>query len=216
MPDLNFSIESADVLEFAAVPSLRFKLRIENRSGEPVRSVTLGAQIRISANQRPYTSEEKERLWEVFGPTPLWGAAQQSLLWTHATVLVPAFTESIAVDVAVPCTYDFEVTSAKYFHNLEGGEIPLEFLFSGTIFYAGERGLQVVQISWEKEAQFRMPVRLWQQMMEHYFPHSAWLRLDKEVFDRLYRYKMRRGVPTWDDALVGLLRTAEEAEGEGS
>ncbi len=209
MPDLNFRIESAGVLEFAAAPSLVFKLRIENRGEEPIRSITLGTQIRIAANRRSYTPEEKERLWEVFGPAPLWGEGQQSLLWTHSTVLVPAFMGSALVDMPVPCTYDFEVTSAKYFHNLEGGEIPLEFLFSGTIFYAGTLGLQVVQISWEKEARFRLPVHVWKQMMDHYFPNSAWLRLHTDVFDRLYQYKIRKGLPTWEGALEGLLRSAE-------
>ena len=41
----------------------------------------------------------------------------------------------------VPLTYDFEVATAKYFHGLEDGEIPLLLLFSGTIFVKGETGL---------------------------------------------------------------------------
>jgi hypothetical protein len=209
MPDLNFHIESAGVLEFAAAPSLLFRVRIENRGGEPIRSITLGTQIRIGANRRQYAPEEKERLWEVFGQADQWATTLQSLLWTHTTVLVPAFTGSAVVDMPVPCTYDFEVVSAKYFHSLEDGDVPLEFLFSGTVFYAGERGLQVVQISWEKEAQFRMPVLLWKQMMEQYFPNSAWLRLQRDVFDRLYRYKADNGLPTWEAALERLLPTSE-------
>ncbi len=212
MPDLNFHIESAGVLEFAAAPSLLFRVRIENRGAEPIRSITLGTQIRIAANRRQYAPEEKERLWEVFGQADQWATTLQSLLWTHTTVLVPAFTGSAVVDMPVPCTYDFEVVSAKYFHSLEDGDVPLEFLFSGTVFYAGERGLQVVQISWEKEAQFRMPVLLWKQMMEQYFPNSAWLRLQRDVFDRLYRYKADKGLPSWEAALEGLLRTAEGRE----
>ena len=35
-------------------------------------------------------------------------------------------------------------------------------------------------------------------MMEHYYPNTAWLCLRKDVFDRLYRYKSRRGLPTWE------------------
>lgn len=210
MPDLHFHIQSVEPLEFAAVPGLLFKLRIQNRSGERVQSVMLAAQIRIAANRRAYTPEEQERLWEVFGPTPLWGEGQQSLLWMNAAALIPAFAETCVVDLSVPCTYDFEVTSAKYFHNLQGGEIPLEFLFSGTIFYAGEHGLQAVQIPWDREARFKMPVRVWTQMMERYFPNAAWLRLHKDVFDRLYQYKIRTGLPTWDGALEALLRAGEE------
>ncbi len=47
--------------------------------------------------------------------------------------------------------------------------------------------------------------------MERYFPNSAWLRLRKDTFDRLYRYRVRASLPTWEDALERLLRAAEEA-----
>ena len=41
----------------------------------------------------------------------------------------------------------------------EDGEIPLEFLFGGTVFYAGAGGgLQVQPISWAAEARYRLPV----------------------------------------------------------
>jgi hypothetical protein len=96
--------------------------------------------------------------------------------------------------------------SAKYFHNLEKGEVPLEFLFSGTMFYDGPAGLQAAQISWEKEASFHLPIALWQRTMEHYFPGSAWARLRRETFDQLYEYKARHGLPSWDAAIEKLLR----------
>lgn len=210
MPELDFGVEAAEVLAFAAVPSLLFKLRIDNADGEPVRSVALNVQIRIATSARQYTRGEQERLLELFGPPYRWGVTLKSLLWANATVLVPPFTGSTLVDLPVPCTYDFDVVSAKYFHTLEDGEVPLEFLFSGTVFYAGPLGLQAVQISWDKEARFRLPVGLWQQMMDHYFPNSAWLRLHRDTFDRLYRYKARQGLPTWEDALDRLLGASEE------
>ncbi len=135
----------------------------------------------------------------------------RSLLWTHTTLQVPPFSESTVVDMPVACTYDFEVVAAKYLHALEEGEVPLEFLFSGTVFYAGEGGwLQTARISWEKEAEFRLPVRLWKETMEHYFPNSAWIRLRKDAFDRLYDYKARRGLPTWEAAVEALLRASEQ------
>lgn len=200
------------MLEYAAVPTLLFRLGIENAGTEPVRSVALRTQIRIAPAQRHYGAEEQERLREVFGETSRWGETLKSMVWTHTTVQVPAFTGGTAVDLPVPCTYDFEVVSTKYFHNLEDGEIPLEFLFSGTIFYTGGMGLQATQISWDKEAQFRMPVSLWKAAMAHYFPNSAWLRIHKDTFDRLYGYRARRGLPTWEAALEELLRESEEGE----
>ncbi len=135
----------------------------------------------------------------------------RSLLWTHTVLQVPPFSESTVVDMPVTCTYDLEVAATKYFHALEGGEVPLEFLFSGMVFYTGEDGrLQTTRISWEKEAEFRLPVRLWKEMMEHYFPNSAWIRLHKDAFDQLYDYKVRRGLPTWEAAVEALLRASEQ------
>jgi len=211
VPDLNFRVEGAEVLEFAAVPSLLFKLRIENEEEEPIRSVALNTQIRIAATQRHYDAMEQERLLEVFGQPNRWRNTLRSLLWTHTVLQVPPFSGSTVVDMPVPCTYDLEVIAAKYFYALEDGEVPLELLFSGTVFYAGENGrLQVARISWEKEAEFRLPVRLWKEMMEHYFPNSAWIRLRKDAFDRLYDYKAHRGLPTWEAAIEALLHASEQ------
>src|SRR5215208_333495 len=211
MPDLDFRVEDAEALEFAAVPSLLFRLHIENLEEEPIRSVALNTQIRIAAMQRHYDATEQERLLEVFGEPHRWGHTLRSLLWTHTTLQVPPFSGSAGVDMPVPCTYDLEVVGAKYFYALEDGEVPLEFLFSGTIFYAGEGGrLQVARISWEKEAEFRLPVRVWKEMMERYFPNSAWIRLRRDAFDQLYDYKIRKGLPTWEAAVEALLRASEQ------
>lgn len=210
MPDLNFEVVDAEVLSFAAVPSLLFKLRIENGGEEPIRSVALNTQIRIAATQRHYDAAEQEKLLELFGEPHRWGETLRSLLWTHTVLQVQPFSGSTVVDMPVGCTYDLEVVAAKYFNALDDGEVPLEFLFSGTVFYAGEGvGLQVSRISWEKEAEFRLPVRLWKEMMDHYFPNSAWIRLRRDAFDRLYDYKVRMGFPTWESAVEALLRASE-------
>jgi hypothetical protein len=211
MPDLDFRVEGAEVLEYAAVPSILFKLRIENLQEDPIRSVALDTQIRIAATRRHYDAVEQERLVELFGVPSRWKDTLRSLLWTHTVLQVPPFSGSTLVEMPVPCTYDLEVISSKYFYALEGGEVPLEFLFSGTVFYAGEGGrLQVVRISWEKEAEFWLPVRVWKEMMEHYFPNSAWIRLRRDIFDHLYDYKIRKGLPTWEATVESLLRASEQ------
>ena len=211
MPDLEFKLEGAEVADFAAIPSLVFKLRIENLEDEPVRSVALNTQIRIAATGRHYEAAEQERLLELFGEPSRWKDTLRSLLWTHTVLQVPRFSGSTVVDMPVACTYDLEVVAAKYFYALEDGEVPLEFLFSGTIFYAGEGGrLQTTRISWEKEAEFRLPVRLWKEMMDQYFPNSAWVRLRKDAFDQLYDYKVRKGLPTWEATVEALLRASEQ------
>src|SRR3712207_3652448 len=202
MPNLNFAVEDAEVLEYAAVPSLLFKLRIENLEEEPIRSVALNIQVRIAATQRHYEAAEEYRLLELFGEPHRRKDTLRSLLWTHTVLQVSPFSGSVVVDMPVPGSYDLEVVWAKYFYALESGEVPLEFLFSGTVFYAGQDGrLQVERISWEKEAEFRLPVRLWKEMMDHYFPNSAWIRLRRDAFDRLYDYKVRQSLPTWEAAV---------------
>jgi hypothetical protein len=211
VPDLNFRLEDAEVPEFAAVPSLVFKLRVENLGEEPIRSVALNIQIRIVATHRHYDAAEQDRLLELFGNPSRWKDTLRSLLWTHTVLQVPRFSGSMVVDIPVPCTYDLEVVATKYFYALEDGEVPLEFLFSGTVFYAAEGGrLQTARISWEKEAEFRLPVRLWKEMMERYFPNSAWVRLRRDAFDQLYDYKIRMGFPTWEATIEALLRASEQ------
>lgn len=216
MPDLDFAIVDADVLPFAAAPTLLFKLRVGNQpEGERIQAIMLQVQIRIEATRRGYDHRAEEQLLDLFGAPQRWGETVRSLLWTHATLNIPGFSGGTVVEVPIACTYDLEVAGTKYFHALEDGEIPLLFLFSGTIFYApsvGE-GPRVAQIPWEKEASFRLPVRLWTEMMERYFPNSAWLRIRKDVFNRLYAYKARLALPTWEDTLERLLeQNAAEAE----
>ena len=109
------------------------------------------------------------------------------------------------VDLDVPCSYDLEVTASRYLDALSDGEVPLEFLFSGSVFYTGGDGeLQTTRLSWESEAEYRLPVRVWKETMERYFRGTAWVRLSKESFDRLSAYKSRNALATWDDALEAL------------
>jgi hypothetical protein len=197
----SFSIEDGGVLPHSAVPTLRFGLRLQ--SDEEVRALSLAVQVRIAATQRTYSDAEEEALREVFGSPEQWGRSLQSLHWTNLALQVPAFSGSTLVDLLVTCTYDLEVTAAKYLTGLEEGEVPLEFLFSGTLFY-GEP-LQVRPISWNAEAQYRLPVSVWREMMDRFFPNSAWLRLDRKTFDRLHAYRARNSLLNWDDTFEALL-----------
>jgi hypothetical protein len=210
MPDLNFEVVDAEAPAFAATPMLIFKLRIDNAiPNEHIASVSLRCQIQINVTRRRYSAEAQERLLEVFGTPERWGETLRPLLWTHASTVITQFSENIIADLPVPCTYDFEVVGTKYFNALGDGEIPLTFLFSGTIFYEGEEGnLQVGQISWSKEATYRLPVALWQEMIERYYPNSAWIRLHKDIFDQLYQYKASQGLPTWDEVVARLLQAS--------
>jgi hypothetical protein len=211
MPELNFSVEGAEAVSFAATPTLALKLRVNEAGDEPIHAVLLSCQVRIEATRRRYGEEERKRLVDLFGDPSRWSETLRSLLWTNVSVNVPPFTGSVLVDLQVPCTYDFNLQITKYFDGLEDGDVPLTLLFSGSIFFAGPGGaLQVTRVSWSEEATYRMPVSVWQDVMRLYYPNTAWLNLRKDVFDRLLAYKSRRGLPTWEQAVESLLLGAEE------
>jgi len=212
MPDLNFEVISAEVVAYSATPLLNFKMRIVNADEEEqIQNINLKSQIMLTVTQRRYNNEEKAKLKELFGEPERWGKTLRTFLWTHVITVVPRFSGSIIVDLPVPCSYDFEVVSTKYFDALEDGEIPLNFLFSGTIFYEGESGnIQIGQVSWSKEANYRLPVTLWKEAIATHFPNTAWIRLHKDVFDQLYQYKIAQGLITWEDVLDRLLRASGE------
>jgi len=213
MPDLGFQVEAVEVVPFAVAPLLAFRLGVSNGADqETVHTVVLRAQIQIDVTRRRYTPEEEERLRDLFGEPSRWSQTLRTMLWTHASVVVPAFTGSTTVSLSVPCTFDFNVAATKFFYGLEDGDVPLTFLFSGSVFYEdGAGALQVSPVSWAKEATFRLPVKVWRELMAAYYPNEAWLQLRQDVFDRLYRYKVSLGIPTWEQALERVLPVDEEA-----
>jgi hypothetical protein len=216
MPELDFQIEDAQAVPYAAAPLIAFKLRIKQVDQPPltIHSVTLRCQVRIEPGRRRYSTQEQEKLFDLFGEPHRWGQTVRSMLWVNTAVVVPPFVQETLVDLPVPCTFDFNVANAKYFNALEDGGVPLCFLFSGTVFHRGEDdALQVEQISWEKETNFRLPVAVWKQMMEIYYPNSAWLCLHKDVFDALQRFKSSRGMVSFEAAIENLLADAESKVG---
>ena len=204
VPRLEFAVRDVAPLEHAAAPTLRFLLGVS--CDRPVRSLLLDVQVQIAARRRSYDPASYERLFALFGPQSAWGANLRTLLWTRQTLVVPAFAEATDAELLVPCTYDLEVAASAYFDALDDGEVPLELLFSGSVFHGGADGrLQVARISWEQEAEYRLPVAVWRAAMDAHFPGAAWLRLGKDAFDRLRAYRSRNALPTWDDAIEALL-----------
>ncbi len=200
-------MEGIEAAPCSAVPALNFKLRLENLPAEEtVESIMLQCQIRIEAARRRYNGHEQQNLHDLFGEPADWNRTLRGMLWTHSHAAVPAFEHSIDIDLPVACTFDLTVASAKYFHGLEEGSVPVTLLFSGTVFFdAGDGALQVAQIPWSKEVSSEVPVRVWKEMIDRYYPNTAWLCLRRDVFDRLHRYKTERGLPTWEQTLESIL-----------
>jgi hypothetical protein len=109
------------------------------------------------------------------------------------------------------CTYDFEVSAAKYLHALRDGIMPLQFLFSGTVFTASERGFSVRQVSWDCEDRYSMPVSVWRDLISLHYPNSGWVRLGHDTVTTLAAYKSERGLLSLDEAVTALLTAAREA-----
>jgi hypothetical protein len=207
MPELSFKILGVEPAHRGLVPLLHFKLEITNEPPtETIQSTMLQAQIQIQSPQRPYAPTEKEKLIELFGTPHQWGNTLRNRLWAHANTNVGAFTGRMETMLAVPCSYDLNIAATKYFYALEGGEVPLLFLFSGTVFHAAADGrLQVQPISWNSECTFRMPIAIWQELMDHHYPNRGWLSLEREIFDRLYEFKRREGLASWEQVMERLL-----------
>ncbi len=217
MPDLDFQVESVEAVPFAVAPLLNFKLNVSNADAdEYIQTVNLRCQIQIEPTRRRYNAEEQSNLSDLFGEPDRWSQTLKPMLWTHANCVIAPFQGATTVDVPVNCTFDFNVAGTKYFGGLADGEVPLLFLFSGTIFYESDTGsLQVAQISWSKESKFKLPVKVWQEMMEHYYPNSVWMNLRRDTFEKLQNYKMQHGLPTFEKALENLLPDEEVIQDEG-
>ncbi len=211
MPDLSFSVDGAEPALHSASPLLNLKVRIKNaEASTPIHNVLLQCQIQIEPARREYLPSEQAKLRDLFGEPSRWGQTLRPLLWTNVGIVVPGFQGETVADVPVPCTFDFTVASTKYFYGLAGGEIPLTVFFSGTVFHSGDEGsLQISKILWDCEAKYRLPVHTWKELIEQHYGNSAWLCLRRDVFDRLYRYKVDCGIPTWDQTLETILKDVQ-------
>lgn len=206
-----FEIVAALPVPYAVAPTLAFTLRVRDLAERSVYTIALTAQVNIEPARRAYDDATRERLVELFGAPARWGSTARSLPWIKRDVLVPSFRGEMKFEIQIACGYDLEIAAEKYFYSVRDGEVPLSFLFNGTIFYEGDDGrLQMVQIPWECIAAFRLPVATWKSMMGAYYGASTWVRLGAETLDRLGRFKARRGLRSFDDCVAGLLSEIPE------
>jgi hypothetical protein len=208
---LAFDVLDARPEPYAAAPSLLLRLRITDADERAIHAVALRCQIRIEPQARTYDDAEGDRLYELFGERTQWGASLRAFTWTHIATTVTAFVGSTEIDLPVPCSYDFEVAASKYLHSLDNGEIPIALLFAGTVFPRGETGFAAEPVSWGADTSFRLPVRVWRDTMNLYFPNSGWLRVSTDTIDALTRFKAHHALPTWDHAIERLLKEAGES-----
>ncbi|MDH6121632.1 DUF6084 family protein [Kitasatospora sp. GAS204B] len=204
MTELSFACAGVRSDPYAAGPTLIFRLRITAGGGARVHALALRCQMRIEPARRPYGEAEGERLADLFGERSRWGSTLNPIQFAQVSLMVPGFEGETEVDMVVPCTYDLEVAAGRYLRALEGGEVPLLLLFSGTAF-SGPNGFQVTPVPWDKEAVVRMPATVWRDAMDQHFPGCGWLRLPGDLMDELLAYRSRHALPSWEATVRELL-----------
>lgn len=206
-PAPEFSVVSAEAVKHAAAPTLRFVLQAEDSGGHEVFMIALVVQIHLDPVRRDYDDETRGRLVELFGEPGRWAATTHSFQWAQVDVVVPAFTGRTTFEVPLACTFDLELAAAKYLYSLPSGTAPMSFHFSGSVFYRAADGrMQIVQIPWDRRAQFDFPVETWREMIDGYYPHSGWLALHRDTLDSLASYKAEQALPSFDACISELLK----------
>ncbi len=195
---------------YAVTPVLTARVGIAAVGDDPIHAIALRCQVRIDPIRRTYSDAEAVGLTDLFGTRERWATTQHTFLWQHTTAMVQGFTGVTQIEMPLECTYDFEVSSAKYLHALRDGTVALQFLFSGTVFVQGTRGFSVQQVPWDREDRYDMPVSVWRDLMQQHFPNTGWLRLDRSTVDALAHYRSTHGLLSQDEAILSLLARVSE------
>ena len=211
-PQLRFTVVEIAPEPYAVVPNLLARVRVEETTGEQVHALALRAQVRIEPQRRRYDDAEERALLDLFGDRTRFAQTLKPFLWLHASTVAQGFTGSAEIDLVLPCTYDFDVSATTYLHALRDGEVPLLFLFSGTVFCRGRTGFSVTQVPWDLEARYRMPARVWRDLMEAHFPGTEWVRMRRDTVEALAHVRHVRGLTSWDDAVTTLVAQASVGE----
>jgi uncharacterized protein DUF6084 len=209
-PGLSFHVVDVTPEPYAVTPVLTARVRVAAPDDQPVHAIALRCQVRIDPLRRGYSDDEAAGLIDLFGPRERWATTQHTFLWQHCATMVPGFTGTTEAPLGLECTYDFEVAAAKYLHALRDGVLPLQFLFSGTVFLAGPHGFSVQQVPWDCEDRYDMQTSVWRDLIQQHYPSSGWVRLSHQTMAALAAYKSERGLLGLDDAITVLLAQAHE------
>lgn len=209
--DVTFTVLDVAPEPYSVSPVLTARVCVAAGGDDPVHAIALRCQVRIEPLRRSYSDAEAAGLVDLFGTRDRWASTQRTFLWQHCAAMVPGFVGNASVALPLDCTYDFEVAAAKYLHALRDGSLPLQFLFSGTIFVKSERGFSVQQVSWECEHRYDMPVAVWRELIAQHYPNTGWVRLSHETIAALARYKSASGLLDIEHAVASLLVLDREA-----
>jgi hypothetical protein len=215
-PELDFAVTSVRPMPGQAVPALAFRIAVTRSGGGPVRSLSLTTTVRIAVARRRYEHADLLTMARLFGQPEQWATSMQPLTWARVTTVVPPFDARTETDLPVPCTRDAELAVTSYFHCVRDGEVPLDFLFNGTVFYEGPGGrLRTAQIAWTKEASHRLPAGMWHETLGRYGQGTSWVPLSSDAHDALVAHRDRHALSGWEETVRDLLARAETTGGAG-
>ncbi|GFG49581.1 hypothetical protein CQY20_19320 [Mycolicibacterium agri] len=212
MTDITFAVVGIEPESYAVTPTLNARLGVAAVGDDAIHAIALRCQVRIEPMRRGYSDDEAAGLLDLFGPRERWANTMHNFQWLQTAAMVQGFTGATQVTLPLECTYDFEVAAAKYLHALRDGCVPLQFLFSGTIFAKGPRGFEVRQVPWDREDRFQMPVSVWRDLIAQHYPNTGWLRLHRDTIDALAAYRSERGLLSFDEAVTSLLEENKTEE----
>jgi len=207
MSNYHFTVVDVVAERYAAAPQLTAQLQIMETTGQTIHAIALRCQVRIAPQRRNYTDDDAAGLRSLFGERQRWSQTLKPFVWMHCNTMVQGFTGITETSLALPCSYDFDVTGSQYLHSLGEGSIPLAFLFSGTVFTRGSRGFGVEQVPWDCDAAYLLPVSVWRQVIDLHYPNTGWIRMDKDSISELADYKAQHGLMTWEDTVKSLLHS---------
>lgn len=211
MSGYTFSVLDIVAEPYAVAPQLTARLRVQESTGQVIHAIALRCQVRIEPQRRHYDGAEQQALQALFGERHRWTDTLKPFLWMQCNTTVQGFTGATEVDLVLPCTYDLDVVGSRYLHAVDAGVVPLNLLFSGTVFTRGSNGFGVEQVPWDCEARYDLPVAVWRQMISSYFPNTGWIRLDQDVLRDMADYRTRHGLTSWEETVQALLAAAGEA-----
>ncbi len=208
-PEPEFTVLGVRAVRHAAAPQLTLDLQVCEPSGRQVYMIALSINVMIEPARRSYDDATRARLHELFGEPERWALTTRSLVWSQLDVLVPAFTGVTTVPIPIAASYDLELAATKYLHALPEGVAPMALHFNGTIYYQADDGrLQMVLVPWNTSIDFRLPVSVWRETIEHYYPNTGWVALTLANLRALQEVKRRRGLTTLDATVEALVREA--------
>ncbi len=205
---IGFAVSGIEVERYTATPTLSLRVRITETSGDPVSAIALRCQVRIDPQRRGYDPTEAAGLLDLFGERIRWNNTLRPLLWMHTSTMVQGFTGDAEAILPLALTYDFEVAAAKYLHAVRDGDIHLSLMFSGTAFLRGTNGFQIEQIHWDTDQTYRLPIGVWRDAMDLYFPDAGWIRVRRDTLDALVRVRSDLGLTSWEETFATVLSKA--------